>query len=84
MKRRKWTAAALSAMMVMSSFAGMTAMTEENTTESTTEAVADSESSAVDVVTVEGGQVQGVESDVEGVQVFKGIPFAADTSGVIR
>ncbi len=103
MRNRKWTAAALSAMMVMSSFAGMTAVAEEAATEAAAEAAteavteaaeesteaaaedtasdADSESSAVDVVTVEGGQVQGVESDVEGVQVFKGIPFAADTSG---
>ena len=98
MRNRKWMAAALSAMMVMSSFAGMTAVAEEDTTETVTEVAeestevaaedtasdADSESSAVDVVTVEGGQVQGVETDVEGVQVFKGIPFAADTSGENR
>lgn len=38
----------------------------------------------VDVVTVEGGQVQGIASDTEGVQVFKGIPYAADTSGENR
>ena len=38
----------------------------------------------VDIVAVEGGQVQGVETDVEGVQVFKGIPFAGSTAGENR
>lgn len=35
-------------------------------------------------VTITGGQVQGVESDVEGVTLYKGIPYAADTSGENR
>ena len=43
-----------------------------------------SEGTPVEVVQVEGGQIQGVASDTEGVQVFKGIPFAADTSGENR
>ena len=38
----------------------------------------------VDIVAVEGGQVQGVETDVDGVQVFKGIPFAGSTAGENR
>jgi para-nitrobenzyl esterase len=38
----------------------------------------------VDVVAVEGGSVQGVETDVDGVQVFKGIPFAGATAGENR
>lgn len=36
---------------------------------------------AVDVVSVDGGKVRGVETDVPGVQVFKGISFAGPTSG---
>jgi len=40
--------------------------------------------SAVGVVSVEGGKVSGVETDVSGVEVFKGIPFAASTSGENR
>ena len=28
------------------------------------------------VLTVEGGQVQGVAADIAGVTVFRGIPFA--------
>lgn len=39
---------------------------------------------AAEAITIEGGQVQGVPSDTEGVQVFKGIPYAADTSGENR
>lgn len=42
------------------------------------------EGNPVDIVEIEGGKVQGVASDVEGVQIFKGIPFAADTSGENR
>lgn len=37
-----------------------------------------------EAITIEGGQVQGVPSDTDGVQVFKGIPYAADTSGENR
>ena len=29
------------------------------------------------VLTIEGGQIQGVESGIDGVFVYKGIPFAA-------
>ena len=39
---------------------------------------------SVDVVSIEGGQVQGVATDVDGVQVFKGIPFAGPTDGENR
>ena len=39
---------------------------------------------AIDIVTVTGGQVQGVPSDVEGVQVFKGVPFAGPNGGEFR
>ncbi|MCT7376730.1 carboxylesterase/lipase family protein [Chelativorans salis] len=35
----------------------------------------------VDIVQVEGGKVKGVPTDVPGVQVFKGIPYAATTTG---
>ena len=37
--------------------------------------------SPIDVVSVTGGKVQGVTSDIPGVQVFKGIPFAGPTGG---
>jgi para-nitrobenzyl esterase len=36
------------------------------------------------VVSVEGGKVSGVETDVSGVEVFKGIPFAGPTGGENR
>jgi len=36
------------------------------------------------VLTIEGGQVQGVESNTPDVLVFRGIPFAAPTSGENR
>ena len=36
------------------------------------------------VVTVEGGQITGVSSDVAGVTVFKGIPYAAPPVGELR
>lgn len=39
---------------------------------------------AIDVVQVEGGLVQGVETDVASVQVFKGIPYAGSTGGENR
>ena len=29
------------------------------------------------VLTIEGGQIQGVETSVKGVYVYKGVPFAA-------
>src|SRR5579871_237765 len=35
----------------------------------------------IDIVSVTGGKVQGVTSDIPGVQVFKGIPFAGPTGG---
>ncbi len=38
----------------------------------------------IGTVTVEGGQLLGVSSDVEGVTLFKGIPFAASTAGENR
>lgn len=57
----------------------------EQMTEAAQEAAAeDVQGAAVDIVDVEGGQVQGVAADVEGVQIFKGIPYAADTSGENR
>ena len=60
MRKRKQIAAVVSLVMVLTSLGGpgTLAFAEENATEST----------AVDIVAVEGGQVQGVESDVEGVQ----------------
>ncbi len=36
------------------------------------------------VLTVEGGQIQGVPADVQGVTVFRGIPFAAPPIGENR
>jgi para-nitrobenzyl esterase len=38
----------------------------------------------VDVVSVEGGNIRGTTTDVAGVRVFKGIPFAATTAGKNR
>ncbi len=73
MRKGKKTIAVTAALALsVTSFAGlgMTAAAEEG--------------SPVDIVEVEGGLVQGVESDTEGVQLFKGIPFAADTSGENR
>ena len=36
------------------------------------------------VLTIEGGQVQGVSTDIKGVTVFRGIPFAAPPTGQNR
>ena len=36
------------------------------------------------VLTVEGGQIQGVETPTEGVIAYKGIPFAAPPLGELR
>lgn len=36
------------------------------------------------VVQVTGGKVRGIKTDVEGVQIFKGVPFAASTAGENR
>ncbi len=36
------------------------------------------------VLTIEGGQVQGVSTDIKGVTVFRGIPFAAPPTGKNR
>jgi para-nitrobenzyl esterase len=38
----------------------------------------------VDVVSITGGKVKGMETDVPGVQVFKGLPFAGPTGGANR
>jgi para-nitrobenzyl esterase len=57
--------------MAMSACTGLTSFAAE-------------EAGGIGVVEVEGGQVSGVASDAEGVQLFKGIPFAADTSGENR
>jgi len=38
----------------------------------------------VGIVPTTGGEVQGVSTDVSGVQVFKGIPFAGPTGGANR
>lgn len=72
MKLKKAAAAVLVLTMTATSIAGtMTALAEEP-------------GNAVDIVSVEGGMVQGVASDTEGVQVFKGVPFAGDVSGENR
>ncbi|MDO4453090.1 MAG: carboxylesterase family protein [Eubacteriales bacterium] len=68
--RKRFLAVMISAMTAVSACSGITSFAAE--------------AGAVDIVTVEGGQIQGVESDTEGVKVFKGIPFAADTSGENR
>ncbi len=36
------------------------------------------------VLDIEGGRIQGVESSIEGVYVYKGIPFAAPPVGELR
>ena len=41
-------------------------------------------SEALDPVTVEGGLVTGVPTDVEGVAIYKGIPFGSSTAGENR
>jgi para-nitrobenzyl esterase len=38
----------------------------------------------IDVATIEGGKVKGTTTDIPGVQVYKGIPFAATTAGKNR
>lgn len=35
----------------------------------------------IDIVTVEGGLIKGVNTDVDGIQLFKGVPFAGFTGG---
>lgn len=42
------------------------------------------EGKKVDIVKVEGGLVKGVKTDVDGVQLFKGVPFAGSTAGENR
>ena len=36
------------------------------------------------ILTIEGGQIQGVNADIEGVVVYRGIPFAAPPIGENR
>ncbi|SET90443.1 para-nitrobenzyl esterase [Draconibacterium orientale] len=36
------------------------------------------------VLTIEGGQIQGVETEVEGIVAYKGVPFAAPPVGELR
>ena len=36
------------------------------------------------VLTIEGGQIQGVPADIKGVTVYRGIPFAAPPTGQNR
>ena len=36
------------------------------------------------VLTIEGGQVQGVKGELKGVYVYKGIPYAAPPIGQLR
>lgn len=36
------------------------------------------------ILTIEGGQVQGVKADIEGVYVYRGIPYAAAPIGDLR
>ena len=38
----------------------------------------------VDIVKVEGGLVQGVDTEVEGVKLFKGVPFGGSVGGENR
>jgi para-nitrobenzyl esterase len=38
----------------------------------------------IDVVSVTGGKVQGIPTEIPGIQVFKGIPFAGSTGGANR
>jgi para-nitrobenzyl esterase len=38
----------------------------------------------VDIVSITGGKVQGVATDIPGVQVFKGLPFGGSTAGAKR
>ena len=36
------------------------------------------------ILTIEGGQVQGIAADLDGVFVYKGIPYAAPPVGELR
>lgn len=36
------------------------------------------------ILTIEGGKVQGVSTDIEGVTVYRGIPYAAAPIGDLR
>ena len=36
------------------------------------------------ILTIEGGQIQGVPTDIKGVTVYRGIPFAAPPTGQNR
>lgn len=44
----------------------------------------DEEEALSPVLTVEGGQIQGVQAEIPGVYAFKGIPYAAAPIGDLR
>lgn len=46
--------------------------------------VACTEKESNPVLTIEGGQIQGVETEVEGIVAYKGVPFAAPPVGELR
>lgn len=87
-KIRKMTAMAMSVFMAAMSLGSITSFAaEETSSEAASEVateVSGEEAPGIGIVSVEGGLVQGVESDTEGVTLFKGIPYAADTSGENR
>ena len=69
---KRLTAMTMAVLMTTCSAWGVTASAET------------ADNQTVEIVSVEGGLVQGIESDTEGVLLFKGIPYAADTSGENR
>jgi para-nitrobenzyl esterase len=42
------------------------------------------EADPIDIVSITGGKIQGIATEIPGVQVFKGIPFGGPTGGANR
>ena len=73
---RRLTAMAMSVFMAAMTLGSVTGYAAEETSEAVTEAVSEEagQTEGIGTVAVEGGLVQGVESDTEGVTLFKEFP----------
>ncbi len=80
---KKITAMAMSVLMAALTLGSVSSFAAEGTSSEIADEALE-QAPGIGTVSVEGGLVQGVESDTEGVTLFKGIPFAADTSGENR